>query len=188
MFEDARTRLQQKRNAACLEAYRNEVPSGSPATARGYYLKALILEYDVEGSGFDLSGAVDCYRMASHLAHNADEFYLLCIARVMMKQEPKTRTAALAYIQRASTAKHTPEVDLAYARYFEVESALSSAKRFYLKAAVKGRVAGFFGLASVLRMEGRNLEAAIVDGMRLLAGPFLFALLGKKARRSFDGY
>jgi TPR repeat protein len=188
MFEDARERLQQKRNAACLEAYRNDVPSGSPDPARGYYLKALILEYDVEGSGSNLSGAIDCYRMASHLAHNSDEFYLLCIARVMMKREPPRCAAALAYIQRASAAKHTPEVDLAYARYFEVESDLGSAKRFYLKAALKGRVAGFFGLSSVLRKEDRNLQAAIVDGVRLLAGPFLFALLGKKARSSFDGY
>jgi hypothetical protein len=187
-FQEARERLRRAQSAACLDAYRREVPHDSPSDARGYFLKGLLLEYGAEGIPVDVAAATDCYRRASRLAHDRDVFPLLGMARALMKQGPENHVAALTHIQSASDANHTPEVDLAFARYFEIENQTSSAKKFYFVAAVKGRFAGYFGLASVLRKDGRYVQATVVDALRLLAGPFLFVFLGKTARSSFDGY
>lgn len=188
MFAEARKRLQEQRNAACLEAYRKEVKDNRPTTAQGYYLKGLVLEYDVEREGTSLVEAVECYRMASHMIHNTDEYLFLSIARALLKQGPECRPASLTYIRQASATRHTPEVDLAFARYFEIGGDFGQARKHCIKAAIKGRVAGFFELASLLRQENRKLQAFAVDVVRLLAGPFLALVLGAKSRKSFDGY
>lgn len=186
MFQEARERLRKAQSAACLDAYRREVPHDSPVDARGYFLKGLLYEYGAEGIPVDLAAATDCYRRASRLAHR-DAFPFLGMARVLMKQGSENRADVLTLIQSASDANHTPEVDLAFARYFEIENQISDAKKFYFVAAVKGRFAGYFGLASVLRKDGHRVQATAVDGLRLLAGPLLLVFLGKTARSSFDG-
>lgn len=173
-----------------LEALEQVLREGGPPNdAAAHLLKGMIYEFGGEGVSIDLSKAVESYRTASHLIGNSDSIPFLYLARALMKQGPGSYAAALNYIQQASTARHTAEVDLAFAAYYEAdEGSLNLAKRHYLKAAAKGRFAGFFGLASMLRKGGHNLQAIIVDGVRILAGPILFVLLGKTARSSFIGY
>lgn len=187
-FEQARDSMQRKRASGLLEALKRKVPSGSPVDAQGYFLKGLTLEFGVDGE-VDFSGAIKCYRMASHLSRGPDSFPFLGIARVLMKQGPENHGAAFDYIKRASAANHTPEVDLAFATYYEMtEQGLDLAKHYYLKAAIKGRFAGFFGLAYALRRTGHNVQAVLVDVVRLFVGPMLFIVLGRTARSSFNGY
>jgi TPR repeat protein len=188
-FEQGRRSLQRKRAAACLEALKRAAPNGSPTTATGYFLKGLVLEYGADGVQIDYAGSIDCYRRAARLSNDADAFPLLGIARVMLKRGGEDYRSALFYIQKASVSDHVPEVDLAFATYYEVaENDPGMAKKFYLKAAGRGRFAGFFGLASVLRMTGNNVQALAVDVIRLLVGPVLFVFLGRRARGSFNGY
>jgi len=157
--------------------------------AAGYFLKGLIFEFGGDGVTIDLVKAIENYRIASNLIQNSDPIPFLYLARALMKQGPKSYLSALNYIKQASAVRHAPEVDLAFGSYYEVaEISLDVAKKYYIKAALNGRFAGFFGLSSVLRKNGKSSQAIIVDAARILLGPFLFILLGKKARASFNGY
>ncbi len=156
--------------------------------AAGYLLKGLIYEFGGDGVSIDLVKAIESYRAASNRIHNSDSIPFLHLARALMKQGPESYPPAFKYMQQASAARHTPEVDLAFASYYELTENLDAARKHYMKAMFNGRFAGFFGLSSVLRKSGNNFQAVFVDSCRILLGPFLFLLLGKKARASFTGY
>lgn len=156
--------------------------------AAGYLLRGLIHEFGGDDVCVDLVKAIESYMAASHLIQNSDSVPFLYLARASMKQGPGSYSSALKYIEQARAIRHAPEVDLALASYYERTGEFGAAHGYYKKAALNGRFAGFFGLSSVLRKRGKGLQAAIVDCSRILVGPVLFILLGKKARASFDGY
>lgn len=160
----------------------------SACDAPGHLLRGLIYEYGGPGVDKDLAKAEACYRSASDAVRNSQPGPFLYLARVKMKQGAAYEQA-LRYLREAEALK-APDIDLAYAYFYEnaPEPNLEVAKRHYLKAAVRGRFAGFFGYASLLRRSGNSVQATIVDGVRILLGPFLFIVLGKKARNSFNGY
>lgn len=137
----------------------------------------------------DLGKAVNHYRRTTYLLGDADLTTLLYLARALFKQGPLVYEAAFRYIKVASAAGHIPEVDLAFGRYYEVAAIdYDKAWRFYLKAALKGRFAGSAGVASVLRRTGHPICARMVDAIRIITGPFVFLLVGRKGISSFDGY
>lgn len=161
----------------------------SPTAAAAHLMRGLVFEFGGEGVQVDLSKAVNNYRMASHLVGSSDAMVFLYLARASMKQGTHSYPEALKYIQEASAVRHSPNVDLAFAEYYEVaESERGLSKKYYFKAAVKGRFAGFFGLASALRKDGQRLQALMVDIVRIILGPVLLILLGRAARDSFNGY
>src|SRR5690606_32614866 len=98
-------------------------------------------EFGGDGVPVDLAKAVESYRVASHLIHNSDAIPFLYLARALMKQGPESHSSALKYIQQASTIRHTPEIDLAFASYYEFANNLEAAKKHYMKAAINGRFA-----------------------------------------------
>ncbi|WP_147455593.1 hypothetical protein [Solilutibacter pythonis] len=162
---------------------------GSPDDAAAYLLKGLIFEFGGEGVQVDLAKAVENYRAASYLIGGLGLIPFLYLARALMKQGVGSYPEAFKYIREASGVRHSPEVDLAFAEYYEVaESKPALAKKYYLRAAAKGRFAGFFGLASVLRKEGHKVQALMVDVVRIFLGPILFILLGRAARANFNSY
>jgi hypothetical protein len=79
-----------------------------------------------------------------------------------------------------------PEVDLAYAKFYESGSDpnYAKARHHYLRAALSGRFAGFFGYAAMSRKMSQKVRAVFVDGLRLVVGPFLFLLLGNQASKT----
>lgn len=156
--------------------------------AAGYLLRGLIYEFGGNGISIDLVKAVENYRRASSLIHNSEVTPFLYLARASIKQGIDEYPSALKYVREASSISHTPEVDLAFASYYEHIGDLEAAQTYYKSAALRGRFAGFFGISGLLRRRGKTLEAAIVDFCRILIGPLLFLLLGRAARSSFDGY
>lgn len=156
----------------------------APAHASGYLMRGMAYELGGEGIEIDLERAAANYRKAASLAPDAITF--LYLARALMKQGGERHRDALRYIEEARSIRMAPEVDLAYAKYFESGSDPDyvRARNYYLRAALAGRFAGFFGYSAISRKMGQKVRAAFVDGLRLVAAPFLFLLLGKKASKT----
>lgn len=163
---------------------------GSEQDAPSHLLRGLIYEYGGKGVEVDLMKAIANYKMVATLILGSDPTPYLYLARALMKQGPQEYSAAFKYIQEADAVRHTPEVDLAFAYFYETAPALNlyAARKYYLKAALSGRFAGFFGCAATLRKTNNKFFALAVDCARVLLGPLLFLVFGKAARRSFNGY
>lgn len=163
---------------------------GSEQDASSHLLRGLIYEYGGEGVEIDLVKAIANYRVVAMLILGSDPIPYLYLARALMKQGPQEYSEAFKYIQEADAVHHTPEVDLAFAYFYETAPVLNiyTARKYYLKAALSGRFAGFFGCAATLRKTNNKFIALIVDCVRVLLGPLLFLVFGKAARRSFNGY
>lgn len=113
----------------------------------------------------------------------------LFLARAHLKSGPARHAQALRYIREASTVRRIPEVELAFARYYEVaEPNVDLAKRYLVRGALRGSIAGAFALARVLRQTGCAGQARVVDVLRMLATPFVLLVIGRRSFRAFDGY
>lgn len=157
----------------------------APAHAPGYLMRGMAYELGGGGVEVDLERAAANYRKAASLAPEAITF--LYLARVLMKQGCGQHREALRYIDEAKSVRMVPEVSLAYAKYYEGgnDPDYVKAGRHYLRAALAGRFAGFFGYAATSRMMGHHIRAVLADCLRLALGPFLFLVLGKKASKGF---
>jgi len=155
-----------------------------PAHASGYLMRGIAYELGGDGVERDLERAASNYRKASSLAPDAITF--LYLARALMKQGGDRHREALRYIDEARGLRMMPEVNLAYAMYCEggANPNYIKARDYYLRAALAGRFAGFFGYSAMSRKMGQNIRATLVDGLRLVTGPFLFLLLGKQASKT----
>jgi TPR repeat protein len=184
-YARARKALRYNRAAEALILSKELIDSDYiPDHVPGYLLKGLVYELGGDGVDKDLERAAASYRKAASLAPDAITF--LYLARALMKQGGERRREALRYIDEARVLRMAPEVNLAYATYYESgsDSDYIKARDYYLRAALAGRFAGFFGYAAMSRKMGQNVRATVVDCLRLVAGPFLFLLLGKKASKT----
>ena len=154
-----------------------------------HLLTGVILEIGGPEVPVDLERAISHYRCASHLIRNRDPLTLLFLARAHLKSGPARHAQALRYIREASTVRRIPEVELAYAKYYEVaEPNVDLAKRYLVRSALRGSIAGAFALARVLRQTGCAGQARVVDVLRMLATPFVLLVIGRRTFRAFDGY
>jgi len=160
----------------------------SPDDAASHLLRGLIYEFGCEDVAVDLARAIGSYRAASNLIGNSDPIPFLYLARSLMKQGKDNYSGAFKAIQNACAARWTPECHLALGYFYEQSDDLDAARRHYGKAALNGRFAGFFGLSTVLRKSGKTTQAVLVDVCRILMGPLIFLVLGKRATSSFNGY
>ncbi|NIJ70316.1 hypothetical protein [Xanthomonas sp. 60] len=156
----------------------------APFNAPGYMMRAMAYELGGQGIERDLERAASNYRKAAYLVPDAITF--LYLARVLMKQGGEQHRNALRYIDEAKVLRMVPEVNLAYARYYEGgdDPDYVKAQHYYLRAALAGRFAGFFGYSAASRQMGQHVRACVVVGLLIIAFPFLLLLLGKKARRT----
>lgn len=136
--------------------------------------------YDVP---VDLSRSLDSYRRASLIAPGAVTF--LNLARVSLKL--KRYSEAYGFLDQSAAYEISPETVLGYGHYFEESEPMDaeSAKRYFFKAAMQGRFAGFFGYSRVSRAVGQNLRALLMDCARILLGPFIALAIGARARYQF---
>lgn len=150
-----------------------------------HLLLGLIYEFGGDEIRADLSNAIGHYRMIAYAVPSSIGY--IHLARVLMKQGEKSYPAALRYLREAEREEPTPELSLAYAKYYETAPAhdYKAARQHYLKAALRGRFMGFFGYAAMSRRLGQRFRAFLVDCIRIVLGPFLFLLLGKTARKGF---
>jgi hypothetical protein len=102
-----------------------------------------------------------------------------------MKSGMEFYPEAKKHLDEARKLGAPPELDIAYAKYFETspQPDFVVARKYYARAARAGRFVGFFGYSTVLRKEGRNVAALMVDIVRILAGPLLFLVMGGKASK-----
>lgn len=94
---------------------------------------------------------------------------------------------ALKHLKHAADFAMAAEVVLGFAHYHRTkpEKDVKCAKRFYLRAAVRGRFNGFFGYSEVARELGQNNRARAVDGIRVILGPVIALLIGSRAQDAF---
>jgi len=138
----------------------------------GYMCRGMIFEEGGPDLCVDLDKALDSYRRASLIAPNSITFTSL--ARVSLKR--RAYAESLRFLQIAADHELTPEVLLGFA---------SKAKSYYLRAALKGRFSGFFGYSRMSRKMGQPVRAALVDALRIIAGPLIALAIGARARYQF---
>lgn len=149
----------------------------------GYLCRGMVYEDGGAGVDMDLAVSLDSYRRVSLIAPCSIAFSNL--ARVSMKLGDFSRV--LRYLESAAEFEVTPELILGFAKFYEECSPADglTAKRLYIKAAFKGRFAGFFGYSRVARKMGQYGRALAVDCIRVMLGPLMALLLGKKAQYQF---
>lgn len=91
------------------------------------------------------------------------------------------------YLLNAQSVGSVPELDLAFGHYFETKENpdFFRAQKYYLKAAIQGRLQGFFGYSRISRRLRQNFRAIAVDALRICLIPILLVLLGSKASKGF---
>jgi len=149
----------------------------------GYMCLGAVYEDGGDDVAIDLSRAISAYRQAAVI--NPCGLTFMSLARVQMlsglfPESFRSLGFALEYGE-------SPELYLGFAQYYECNGAgeLEKSAKFYRRAASTGRFAGFFGYSRVARLMGRKGVATLVDALRIVMGPFIFLLIGAKARYTF---
>lgn len=152
----------------------------------GYFCRGAIYEDGGPDLPVDIERAIYNYRQVTLIAPDWVAFNNL--ARMSMKRGGVSGFAdAIKYLNEASKIEVSPEVLLGYALYHRTkpDSDLIEAKRFYLRAAMRGRFAGLFGFSEVARELGQPFRAFFADSIRILLGPIVALLIGSRVRDTF---
>lgn len=151
----------------------------------GHLCLGLIYEEGGPGVPQDLDAAILHYHKAAVIAQEPLTFCYL--ARAAMKKSESCYSSAFRFLEEASRLGNPVELSLGYAYYYRTKKDPDPelAKKYYLRAALRGRFAGFFGYSSLCRSLGQNGRALGMDTIRLLSGPLLALLLGGSAQDEF---
>lgn len=151
----------------------------------GHLCVGLVYEEGGDDLARDIDKAIFHYHHAVAAARDPISFSYL--ARAMMKKGACAYPAAFRYLVEAKNLGEPPEVLLGLAQYHRTkpDKDMVLAKRYYLRAALQGRFAGFFGYSSTCRELRQERRALAMDVVRLMAGPFLAFLLGRSAQDRF---
>lgn len=147
----------------------------------------MCLGFVYEDGGVDLEPdfdkSLESYRRASLMAPNGVTF--LNLARISLKR--KEYAAALRFLDISAGYELSPETLLGYGHYFEelVPADAGQAKSYFLRAALRGRFAGFFGYARAARASGQHGRALMMDCARIVSGPFIALAIGARATFQF---
>lgn len=152
----------------------------------GYLCRGLAYEDGGDDLQSDIEKSIYNYRQAALIAPDAISFCNLARAS-MKKGSGNGYQDALKFLQEAAEINVTPEVILGFAHYHRTkpDRDLDAAKKFYLRAASQGRFLGFFGYSELARELEQNFRALVVDCLRIILGPFIALLLGKRAQDRF---
>jgi TPR repeat protein len=149
----------------------------------GYVCRGFVYEDGGAEVAVDLDRSLDSFRRASLLAPNA--FTFLHMARVCLKRRDPAQ--ALRFLEISAEYEILPETLLGFAQWHEESDPmdLSLAKSYYVKAALKGRFAGFFGYSRVARVAGQPCRALWMDVLRIVCGPLIALAIGARAQFKF---
>lgn len=152
----------------------------------GYIIRGLAYEFGGQEVVIDLPKALDLYRQAAVIQQNQHMPYFY-MAMVLMKMGGSNHIKAFRYLEEARALKVWSSLDLAYGSFYEglPEPDYEKARKYYGRAALRGRARGFFGYSRASRAMGLWGRALLVDVVRIIIGPFLYILLGKKAINSY---
>lgn len=135
------------------------------------------------GIPIDLERAIHYYTLAaSDLPCSITAIYL---ARCFRKVGDFER--ARKWITEAESYGTTARIHLGWGIYHEeaTDGDLRIARRHFMRAAVRGRFHGFNGCARVSREMGQRAVAHAFVVARVLAGPLIALLIGRRARETF---
>lgn len=187
LFGEAIRLLDDGHALAALEIAEKLVSSDDPQDKlSGYFCRGAIYEDGGADFSIDIDRAIYNYRQVALLSPDWVAFNNL--ARMYMKKGGSGGfEEAKKYLDEAARIEISPEVLLGYALYYRKrpDSNVDMAKRFYLKAALRGRFYGLFGYSEVAREVGQPFRAIIADCARIFLGPFVVLLIGSKARNVF---
>lgn len=149
----------------------------------GYLCRGFVYEDGAVDFNIDLDRAMYNYLQASLIA--PDPITYAYLARVSMKKGEYPY--ALRYLNESASMGSSIESILGFAHYYREKpnKELEVSKRFYLRAALRGRFSGFFGYSQVAREAGQTIRAIAMDVVRVILGPFIAIVMGVKARDRF---
>lgn len=185
VLRDAQIADENEAYAEVIRLASHLIQAGDPWIVRGFMLRGSAYEHGSSDGVGDIAMAVQDFRQVSILAPHSLSYQ--CLARVLMKSGNDNYPSALRFLGEASSLGATPELYLGYAHYYQTcrEPDLQLARKYFLRAALRGRFQGFFGYSHVSRMLGQPIRAAFVDAVRVVLGPFIWLVLGAKARYQF---
>ncbi|PJK05397.1 hypothetical protein CO612_03980 [Lysobacteraceae bacterium NML71-0210] len=148
-----------------------------------HLMKGIIFESGNKDIEINLHKAKQSYKAASTIASHKSITPIIFLSRIMMKM--KDGNGMIEQLQNIEKLSKSADIDIALANYHATFSKdISKEKKYYLRAALKGRFAGFFGLSRALRKEGKTIKAASLDTLRIIIGPVIALFLGKRASSS----
>jgi len=187
VFLEALRLLDQGSAQAALRIADDLVSSGNERERQqGFLCRGYAFEQGGTDLAVDLEKTMQSFRQVAVSAPHALTFCNL--ARVSMRKAGGDGHAeALRHLKEAAALGITPEVLLGFAQYHRTKPNpdLEIAKGYYLKAALRGRFAGFFGFAEVARERGESIRARVADVLRIVLGPVLAIVLGRRAQDRF---
>lgn len=179
--------LEEGHPQAALECAEELVSSDLEADRlSGYLSRGWIYEDGGPGLDVDLNRAFNNFLQVTLIAPDSVSYANL--ARVSMKMGGERGFAdGFKYLNLAADRECTPEVLLGYATYYREKPSpdLQKARDFYLRAALRGRFAGFFGFSRVSRELHQHVVALGADAVRIVLAPLLAVLIGSRTRNTF---
>lgn len=153
----------------------------SPVHGEAHWLRGAVFEFGGNGVNRDIKKSIASYRKAAYIVPHSRTY--LSLARALMHSDQENASDAFRFIVEAEKLAIGADVYLAYARYYESQMVddLTSASKYYFKAALRGRFTGFFGYSRCARKTGKKVRAGLMDVARVSLGPIIFLLLGRKA-------
>lgn len=152
----------------------------------GHLSRGWIYEDGGPGLDVDLVRAFHSFLQVSLIAPDAVSY--LNLARVSVKMGgDRGFSDAYKYLNLAAQSQLTPEVLLGFATYYceKPSPDLRQARRYFLKAALRGRFAGFFGYSRVSRLLKQHYLAFGADVLRVIVAPLLLLMIGSRTRNRF---
>lgn len=149
----------------------------------GYTCRGMVFEDGGLDVAVDLDESLESYRRASLVFPNAISF--LHMARVSLKMREFAQ--AERFLEISAGYEVSPETLLGFAQWFEDSDPpqMERAKSYFVRAALRGRFAGFFGYSRVSRAAGQPLRALAMDALRIFCGPLIALAIGKRAQFKF---
>lgn len=149
-------------------------------------LGGLIYEYGGDSIDIDLAKAEKLYYQLIECTEGTDSVPYFHAARVLIKRGGEKAGRSLLLLKEAYRIRPSYEVVLGFAHYYEhVDPDLDQAMKYYMRAARAGRFMGFFGVSRVLRRQGKAGASKVVSTLRIVVGPFVYALIGKRSAERF---
>lgn len=152
--------------------------------AIGYYYIGLYHLMTGKGEARFLD-AITAYRMS----YNLDKSYnaALALVRVFIQSAKANFNEVKEILDHARSLKDSADVDLGYAAiyFYKYPPNYMLARKYFLRAAFRGRIYGLFGYSIASRQMKQYIRAFLVDFLRIIATPFYLLFLGKRSRHSY---
>lgn len=157
------------------------IQEGGREAVSGYFYRASA--YEMVG-GDSLEKSANDFRKLVLLAPSLDSHVHL--ARVLLAIGGRDDEARK-MLDEAGKFGNSAVLYLGWAEFYRIGSNpdLKASRSYYLKAAMRGRFQGFFGVANTSRLLGQPIRAAFVDLLRISLGWFISILIGRRARERF---